>query len=188
MEAGKIIIFSAPSGAGKTTIVSRLLAKHPSLQFSISATTRPRRHYEVDGKDYYFLSTETFQQHIAQQDFVEYEEVYSGLFYGTLHSEIHRIWQMDCHALMDVDVKGGLHLKQIFGDKALAIFVQPPSLEVLRARLEGRNTESAERLAERIQKAAHEMSFANQFDRILINDQLEEAVRRAEEMIFEFVG
>jgi guanylate kinase len=188
MAEGKIIIFSAPSGAGKTTIVRHLLAHHTCLQFSISATTRPKRSHEVDGKDYYFLSVDAFRQHISQNNFVEHEEVYNGLFYGTLKAEIERIWQQGCHALMDVDVKGGLHLKTIFGEKALSIFVKPPSLEILKERLEKRNTESEERLVERIRKAAHEMTFEGQFDRVLMNNQLDQALQDAEQMVMDFIG
>src|SRR5690606_32627351 len=143
-------IFSAPSGAGKTTIVHHLLGKIPSLSFSVSATTRPKRGEEVDGKDYYFISKEAFLHKIAQKDFVEFEEVYTGTFYGTLRSEIERIWASGRHVIFDIDVEGGLHLKKKYGDNALAIFVDPPSLEVLVERLTSRGTDAPSKLAERI--------------------------------------
>ncbi|MEO6632218.1 MAG: guanylate kinase, partial [Mucilaginibacter sp.] len=152
-QNGKLIIFSAPSGAGKTTIVHHLLKKAPELEFSISATTRKARGEEVNGKDYYFISKEEFLHRIAKKQFVEFEEVYSGTFYGTLRTEIERIWQKGKTVIFDIDVEGGLHLKRKYEDQALAIFVQPPSLEVLVQRLTGRGTDSPQKLQERIEKA-----------------------------------
>lgn len=181
---GKLIIFSAPSGAGKTTIVKHLLGKYPDrLAFSISASTRTPRSNEVDGKDYYFISKESFLHKIAQKEFVEFEEVYSGTFYGTLRSEIDRIWAEGKIVVFDIDVIGGLHLKRKFGKQALSIFVQPPSLEVLIERLRSRATDSEEKLEERIEKADKELKYANEFDVILENNQLEEACREAEKLV-----
>ncbi len=181
---GKLIIFSAPSGAGKTTIVKHLLGKYPDkLAFSISASTRAPRSNEVDGKDYYFISKESFLHKIAQKEFVEFEEVYSGTFYGTLRSEIDRIWAEGKIVVFDIDVIGGLHLKRKFGKQALAIFVQPPSLDVLVERLRSRGTDSEEKLAERIEKADKELKFSEDFDVILENDQLEDACAEAEKLV-----
>lgn len=181
---GKLIIFSAPSGAGKTTIVKHLLGKYPDkLAFSISASTRAPRSNEVDGKDYYFISKESFLHKIAQKEFVEFEEVYSGTFYGTLRSEIDRIWAEGKIVVFDIDVIGGLHLKRKFGKQALAIFVQPPSLDVLVERLRSRGTDSEEKLAERIEKADKELNFSEDFDVILENDQLEDACAEAEKLV-----
>lgn len=189
IHKGKAIIFSAPSGAGKTTIVRHLL-NNPDLRlsFSVSATSRPKRGNEVDGKDYYFLSAEAFKKRVAAGDFLEWEEVYTDQFYGTLKSEIHRIWESGNNVIFDVDVVGGLNLKKIFGDNALAIFVQPPSIEALNFRLRNRSTETAEKIAIRIEKAAHEMQFAPQFDFILINDKLEDALQQAEAKVSAFVA
>ena len=189
IHKGKAIIFSAPSGAGKTTIVRHLL-NNPDLRlsFSVSATSRPKRGNEVDGKDYYFLSAEAFKTRVAAGDFLEWEEVYTDQFYGTLKSEIHRIWESGYNVIFDVDVVGGLNLKKIFGDNALAIFVQPPSIEALNFRLRNRSTETAEKIAMRIEKAAHEMQFAPQFDFILINDKLEDALQQAEAKVSAFVA
>ncbi|MEO6151137.1 MAG: guanylate kinase [Mucilaginibacter sp.] len=185
---GKLIIFSAPSGAGKTTIVKHLLGKMPELEFSISATTRPSRGQEVDGKDYYFISKEEFLHRIAHKEFVEFEEVYSGTFYGTLRTEIERIWQKGKTVIFDIDVVGGLHLKRKYDRQALAIFVQPPSLEVLKQRLAGRGTDSAEKLQERFAKAEKELNYASQFDIILKNDDLNTACKEAEQLVRDFIG
>lgn len=186
---GKLIIFSAPSGAGKTTIVRHLLKKYPDkLSFSISASTREPRGEEIDGKDYYFISKEDFLHRIAQQEFVEFEEVYSGTFYGTLNSEIERIWESGKHVVFDLDVIGGLRLKRKFEDRALAIFVEPPSLDVLEKRLRGRGTDSEEKLKERIEKADKELVYAKDFDVILHNDSLTKACSEAEKLVEEFLG
>ena len=187
MQEGKLIIFSAPSGAGKTTIVQHLLSKIPDLEFSISATTREKRGDEVHGRDYYFISKEEFLHKIAKKEFVEFEEVYSGTFYGTLRSEIERIWSKGKHVIFDIDVEGGLHLKKKFGEQALAIFVQPPSLEVLIERLTGRGTDSAEKLAERIVKADKELKYADRFDVIQKNYDLETACSEAVELVGNFL-
>jgi len=186
---GKLIIFSAPSGAGKTTIVRHLLAKYPErISFSISASTRPPREGEVDGRDYYFISKEEFLHRIAKKEFIEFEEVYSGTFYGTLRSEVERIWAMGKHVIFDIDVEGGLHLKRKFNDRALAIFVQPPSLEVLIQRLRGRGTDTEEKLRERISKAAKELGYADRFDVILNNDDLDKACADAEQLMLDFLA
>lgn len=186
---GKLIIFSAPSGAGKTTIVRHLLSKYnDKLAFSISACTRQPRENEVHGKDYYFITQEDFLHRIAQKEFVEFEEVYSGTYYGTLRSEIERIWAENKAVVFDIDVIGGLHLKDKFKDQALAIFVQPPSLEVLSKRLYGRGTDTIDKLNERIGKAKKELEYANQFDVILENDDLTEACIKAEQLIDSFLS
>jgi guanylate kinase len=185
---GKLIIFSAPSGAGKTTIVHHLLKKVPGLEFSISATTRNPRGEEVNGKDYYFISKEEFLHRIAKKHFVEFEEVYSGTFYGTLREEIERIWQQGKTVIFDIDVEGGLHLKRKYDGQALAIFVQPPSLEVLKERLAGRGTDSEEKLAERFIKAEKELNYAPQFDIILKNHDLQTACAEAEKLVGDFLS
>lgn len=187
MKQGKLIIFSAPSGAGKTTIVKHLLTKFPSLSFSISATTRESRGDEKNEKDYYFISKEDFLHKVARQEFVEFEEVYSGTFYGTLRSEIQRIWDNDQHVIFDIDVEGGLRLKRKYENDALAIFVQPPSLEVLKERLTGRGTDSAEKLQERFVKAEKELAYADKFDVILKNHDLETACLEAEKLVGDFI-
>lgn len=186
---GKLIIFSAPSGAGKTTIVRHLLAKHgDKIAFSISASTRAPREGELDGRDYYFISKEEFLHRIAKKEFIEFEEVYTGTFYGTLRSEVERIWALGRHVIFDIDVEGGLHLKRKFADRALAIFVQPPSLEVLVQRLRGRGTDGGDKLAERIAKAEKELRYANQFDVILCNDDLNRACLEAEQLMLNFIS
>jgi len=181
--AGKAIIFSAPSGSGKTTIVKHLLEKNSDLGFSISASTRDRRgRSEQDGKDYYFLTPQEFKQKIDKDEFIEWEEVYAGNFYGTLESEIHRIWDEGKNVIFDVDVKGGINLKKYFGDKALAIFVKVPSLEILKQRLNDRGTESSDSLSRRIFKAEFEMSFQDKFDAVLVNEHLEESLAQAQKL------
>jgi len=178
------VIFSAPSGAGKTTIVRHLLGlPELNLAFSVSATTRALRGSEVHGHDYYFLSQSEFQTHIENGDLVEWEEVYPGKFYGTLKSELERLWEQGKTVVFDVDVVGGSNLKNVLGEDALAIFIQPPSLDVLRSRLEGRGTETQERIEERMAKASWEMEQKVHFDRILINDDLLRACETAEDWI-----
>src|ERR1700759_891493 len=187
MKNGKLIIFSAPSGAGKTTIVHHLLKNVPQLEFSISATTRPARGDEKDKEDYYFISKEEFLHRIAKKHFVEFEEVYSGTFYGTLREEIERIWKKGKTVIFDIDVEGGLHLKRKYEDQALAIFVQPPSLEVLIERLTGRGTDTDDKLKERFAKAEKELNYAPQFDIILKNHDLQTACEEAEELVRNFL-
>jgi len=184
----KVIIFSAPSGAGKTTLVRHVLQSGLPLAFSVSACTRPIRQGEIHGKDYYFMTVPEFRKHIEQNDFVEWEEVYAGSFYGTLRSEISRIWDAGCHVLFDVDVKGGLSIKKQFDAKALAIFVKPPSVEELKRRLLARSTDSEEIIRQRIDKAAYELGFAPQFDCIVINDRLEDAQNESVELIRAFIS
>lgn len=183
----KAVIVSAPSGAGKTTIVKHLLAALPELEFSVSACSRPKRENETNGSDYWFIPTEEFRQRITADDFVEWQEVYPGSYYGTLKSEIERIWNKGNTVIFDVDVVGGLNLKKYFGGKALAVFVQPPSFEVMKQRLTNRNTESPESLAKRLGKAEYELTFADRFDWILVNDDLEKSCREAEEKIRSFL-
>ncbi len=184
---GKLIIFSAPSGAGKTTIVHHLLKVFPDLEFSVSACSREMRKGEEYGVDYYFLSVEEFKERIAKGEFVEWEEVYKDNFYGTLKSEIERIWKKGKHVIFDVDVIGGLNLKKQFGDSALAIFVMPPSIEHLEKRLKSRETETPESIARRIGKAEKELQTADQFDKIVLNDNLENAFNEAEKLVNEFI-
>jgi guanylate kinase len=185
--AGKAIIFSAPSGSGKTTIVKHLLLNNPDLGFSISASTRDKRgRTEQNGKDYYFLPPKEFKQKLDNNEFVEWEEVYAGNFYGTLKSEIDRIWGEGKNVIFDVDVKGGLNLKKYFGDKALAIFVKVPSLEVLKYRLNERGTETSESLSRRLFKAEFEMTFCDKFDVVLVNENLNKSLAEAQRLYDEF--
>lgn len=184
---GKAIIFSAPSGSGKTTIVKHLLKNNPDLGFSISASTRDKRgRTETHGKDYYFLTPIEFKQKIDNDEFIEWEEVYAGNFYGTLKSEIIRIWSEGKNVIFDVDVKGGLALKKYFGNKALAIFVKVPSIEVLKERLNDRGTESSESLSRRLFKAEFEMTFQDKFDTVLVNENLEKSLAEAQRLYDEF--
>ncbi len=186
---GKLIIFSAPSGSGKTTIVRHLLAGNENLGFSISACTRDRRgRSEQNGKDYYFLTPDEFKQRIDNDEFVEWEEVYVGAFYGTLKSEIQRLWDSGKHVLFDVDVQGGLKLKEFYGDKALAVFVKVPDEETLRQRLIDRGSETEETLSKRLFKVHFEMSFQNRFDVILVNDDLETSLQKAQQLVDDFIA
>ncbi len=182
----KVIIFSAPSGAGKSTIVGHLLKKYPFLEFSVSATSRAPRGKEVDGKDYYFFTTDQFERKIANGEFVEYEEVYAGSYYGTLRSEVQRIWDKGNIIIFDIDVKGGVNLKKLYASNALAIFIQPPSIQELRNRLIGRGTDSMEAIEKRVAKAEEELTYAEKFDITLVNDKLEEALLQAEKIVEEF--
>lgn len=184
----KVIIFSAPSGAGKSTIVNHILGLHPELEFSISATSRAPRGSEKHGTEYYFFTADEFRKMISEDRFVEYEEVYPGSFYGTLKSEVERIWAKGHAIVFDIDVKGGVNVKRIFGDKALSILIQAPSVEELRRRLESRGTDTMEAIEKRVAKASAEMEFAaGKFDRVLVNDNLEAAFREAEDIIDEFL-
>ncbi len=185
---GKCIIFSAPSGAGKTTLVHKLLGSSSQFSFSVSACSREPRINETDGKDYYFIGIEGFKQKIGENAFIEWEEVYKDNFYGTLKSELNRIWAEGKTVVFDVDVIGGLNLKKIFKNKALAIFVQPPSLKILEDRLRGRKTESEEKIQMRISKAREEMNRSSEFDVVVENNVLEEAVERVKLLANEFVN
>lgn len=182
----KVLIFSAPSGSGKSTIVNHLLSLHPEIEFSVSATSRPPRGEEQNGVAYWFMTADEFRAKVAADEFVEYEEVYPGRFYGTLKSEVKRIWAKDHVIIFDVDVKGGVNLKKYFGDNALSIFIQAPSVEVLRDRLIKRGTDSQEDIENRVNKAAEEMTYADKFDYVLVNDVLETALSEAEKVVDEF--
>lgn len=184
------MIVSAPSGSGKSTIVNFLMKEHPEfcLAFSVSATSRPPRGQEQDGVDYYFLSAEEFRRHIEADDFLEYEEVYEGRFYGTLKSQVEEKLAAGKNVVFDVDVKGGINIKKYYGEAALSVFIQPPSVEVLRERLIGRNTDEMGQIEQRLAKAEYEMSFASQFDRILVNDNLEVAKQEAVALLNDFLA
>lgn len=185
----KVVIFSAPSGAGKSTIVNHLLGLHPELEFSISATSRAPRGQEEHGREYYFFTSDEFRKMISEDKFVEYEEVYEGSFYGTLRSEVERIWAKGNVIIFDIDVQGGVNLKRIFGEQAFSVFIQAPSVEILRERLVGRNTDSPEAIERRIAKAASEMEFAaGKFDYTLINDDLQTALDEAERIVGGFLA
>jgi guanylate kinase len=185
---GKLIIFSAPSGAGKTTIVHHLLKVFPDLEFSVSACSREMRKGEQYGVDYYFLSVDEFKDKIERGEFVEWEEVYKDNFYGTLRSEVERIWKKGKHVIFDVDVIGGINLKKQFGANALSVFVMPPSIEHLENRLKSRETETPESIARRMGKAEQELKTANQFDKIILNDKLEHAFEEAERIVEDFLN
>lgn len=185
----KVIIFSAPSGAGKSTVVNHLLSLYPELEFSISATSRAPRGQEKHGVEYYFYSADEFRSMITEDKFVEYEEVYAGSFYGTLRSEVERIWAKGHAIVFDIDVQGGVNLKKIFGNQALSIFIQAPSVEILRTRLVGRGTDTEEAIERRVAKAASEMEFAaGKFDYTLINDDLQTALAEAENVVKGFLS
>lgn len=184
----KVIIFSAPSGSGKSTIVNHLLEKFKKLEFSVSATSRAPRGEEKNGVEYYFFTTEEFERKIAAGEFVEYEEVYKGSYYGTLKSELERIWTKGHIIVFDIDVKGGMNIKRLFGDNALSVFIMPPSIEVLRERLTKRGTDSEEAINRRIAKAEEEISYKDKFDRVIVNDRLEESFAQAESIIGEFIN
>lgn len=188
MVQGKLIIFSAPSGSGKTTLVHRMLQEIPGLAFSVSACTRPPRVGEVHGRDYYFLSVDEFIRSMENDEFLEWEMVYEGKYYGTLRREAERIWNEGKHVVFDVDVEGGLNLKGKFGDHALALFVMPPSLEVLARRLRDRGSETDETLAVRVEKARTEMKYAAEFDQVIVNDDLERAVAECKQVIMHFIS
>ena len=184
---GKLIIFSAPSGSGKTTIVRELLKHFKNFEFSISATSRQPRGAEQNGVDYYFLSSEEFRERVARGEFVEWEEVYAGTCYGTLRSEMERIWAAGNIIVFDVDVMGGINLKRLFGDDACSIFIMPPSIEELERRLRGRGTDAEEVIAKRIAKAEFELSKSEEFDHTVVNDVLEDAVTEATRIIESFI-
>lgn len=189
MKSGKAIIFSAPSGSGKTTIVKHLLSVIPSLQFSISATTRtPREGIEVDSKDYYFLSKDEFMTKLRASEFIEWEEVYGGNYYGTLKPEIDRIWSEGNHVIFDVDVKGGLKLKDYFGDNALAVFVKVPDIVDIEERLKNRKTETKESLERRIEKARYEIGFQDKFDVNILNEELDKTLMEATNLVNDFLS
>ncbi|MFN8255812.1 MAG: guanylate kinase [Bacteroidales bacterium] len=185
---GKLLIFSAPSGSGKTTIVKELLKRVSNLEFSVSACSRQPRGNEKNGVDYYFLTVEDFKEKIKNDDFVEFEEVYPNQYYGTLKSELDRIWNNGNHVVFDVDVVGGLNLKQKFSDKAMAVFIQPPSIEELRKRLINRGTDSVEQINKRIKKAEYEIGFANKFDLVVLNDDLQKAISQTVEKVVDFIN
>ena len=187
-KKGKLIVFSAPSGSGKTTIVHHLLAqKELGLDFSISATSRKARGKEIDGKDYYFITEDRFKEHIKNDDFIEYEEVYTNNYYGTLKKEVERIWAQGKTVIFDIDVVGGLNIKQKFPDQTLAVFVQPPSIKEMERRLRNRKTDSEEKIKERVAKAEKELNYAKDFDVILVNDNLEDTKKEAYKLIEKFV-
>jgi guanylate kinase len=189
MASNKVIIFSAPSGAGKSTIVNHILKLYPELEFSISATSRAPRGEEQHGKEYYFFSADEFREMIKEDKFVEYEEVYAGSFYGTLKSEVERIWAKGHTIIFDIDVKGGVNLKRIFGDNAMSVFIQAPSVDILRQRLIGRGTDSMETIGRRVAKAASEMEFAaGKFDYTIINEDIDKAFAEAEGLVGRFLG
>jgi len=184
----KIIIITAPSGAGKTSITKHLLRVFPQLAFSISAATREQRQHEKNGLDYYFISPAEFQQKIQSNEFIEWEMVYEGKYYGTLKSELQRIWSNQQVPVLDIDVKGAIHVQEQFPDTSLSIFIEPPSVDELKRRLSGRGTETDETLQARVNKAAYEISFKDHFNKVILNDDLPKATARAEEIVREFIG
>ena len=182
-----MFIFTAPSGAGKTTIVRAMLEKYGFLDFSVSATTRPMRSYEADGKDYHFLTVDQFKKRVSAGDFVEWEEVYKDQFYGTLKSEIDRVWAKGKHIVFDIDVKGATNIKKAYGDVCMSVFVKPPSFEILKKRLTDRNTETEESLQKRIRKAESELQYENSFDFVLVNDEIDTALMEASHIVETFI-
>lgn len=186
--SGKFIIFSAPSGAGKTTLVKHLLEKKLPIEFSISAASRKPRVGEIDGKDYYFLSAEDFQQKLKDDQFIEWEEVYAGNYYGTLKSEVERIWKNGNHVIFDIDVKGGVNLKKMYPENTLSVFIMPPSVEELERRLVFRCTDDEQTIKKRVNKAIEELSYADQFDIVVVNDNLEEAKRKVYDVVSNFIN
>ena len=186
--SNKVLIFSAPSGSGKSTIVNHILGLHPEVEFSVSATSRLPRGEEKDGVEYFFYAADIFRLLVRDDKFVEFEEVYPDRFYGTLKAEVNRIWARGHVIIFDVDVKGGVNLKKYFGDQALSVFIQAPSVEVLRERLVKRGTDSAEDIEKRVAKAAEEMTYAPRFDKVLVNDDLATAFAEAEEMVDTFLS
>jgi len=184
----KIIIITAPSGAGKTSITHYLLNKHPELAFSISAATRQPRAHEKDGSDYYFISLDDFREKIRENAFAEWEMVYEGKYYGTLKAELQRIWDNDQVPLLDIDVKGAIHVQQQYPGTALSIFIEPPSVEELKKRLESRGTETPESLQDRVNKASYEISFKHHFDHCIVNDNLQEACEKTENIVINFIN
>lgn len=184
----KLIIVTAPSGAGKTTIVHHLLRTFPELAFSVSATNRARRAHEIDGEDYYFLSTDDFKRRVTEGDFLEYEEVYDDQFYGTLKSEVERLWALGKCIIFDVDVKGARNIKKAYPDESLAIFIKPPSKDILFERLKNRKTETTESLKKRIARATEELTYENSFDTVVVNNVLERAFLEAETVVRDFIS
>ncbi len=183
----KILIITAPSGAGKTSITRYLMNQLPVLEFSVSAATRQPRNSEKDGVDYYFIDVEEFKQKIQQKEFAEWEMVYEGKYYGTLKSELKRIWSLQKVPVLDIDVKGAIHVQKQYPENTLSIFIEPPSIDELKARLLGRGTENEESLQARINKASYEISFKDQFDKVILNDNLDNACERATELVREFL-
>ena len=185
--SNKVVIFSAPSGSGKSTIVNHILKRHPEMEFSVSATSRAPRGQEKNGVEYHFFTVHEFRKMIDEDKFVEFEEVYAGSYYGTLKSEVQRIWDKGHVIIFDVDVKGGVNLKKYFGEKALSVFIQAPSVEELRKRLIARGTDSAEAIEKRVAKAAEEMTYADKFDSIIVNDDLQTAYNEADTLVDSFL-
>jgi guanylate kinase len=187
LKEGKIIIFTAPSGSGKTTVVRHVLNKFDFLDFSVSATTRKKRPHEKDGVDYYFMSEEEFKLKRRKRKFAEWQEVYNNQYYGTLKSEIERIWEADKHIVFDIEVKGATNIKKKYGDKALAVFIKVPSLEILIQRLKDRKTESESSLKKRIKRVKRELTYERAFDTVLVNDKLEDTLKEAEKIVEDFI-
>lgn len=185
---GKVIIVSAPSGAGKTSIVRHLLQEVPELRFSISATTRQKRDYEIDGKDYYFITPDEFRARIEKEEFLEWQEVYKDQYYGSLKCEVERIWNNGQVVIFDVDVLGGLNIKNFYNGQALSVFIEPPTMEELRNRLMNRGTETQDTLKKRLDKAEYELSFSKKFDRIVLNDKLVDAQKEMVEIVKDFLS